>query len=139
MPTNTNKMTCPLESVEQQRVISWAKWQRYEDFTIDSLLFAIPNGGSRAKRGNLSLEAIRMKKEGVKAGVPDLMLALPKAPYHGLFIEMKRKLKSLSTVSAAQKEWHSKLRDRGYRVAVCYGADEAINIIKEYLYENEDE
>ena len=46
---------------------------------------------------------------------------------------MKRKDKSKARVSPAQKEWIEKLNSVGYRAVVCYGADEAIREIKNYL------
>ena len=49
------------------------------------MLFAVPNGGDR----NM-LVAKKLKAEGVKKGVPDLCLPLPRGGYHGLYIEMKR-------------------------------------------------
>lgn len=125
---------CPLESAEQQLVVSWANYAKFENYRVGDFLFAIPNGGSRRKAfGKVSLEAIRMKKEGIRAGVPDLMLAIASENFHGLFIEMKRKIKSKSRVSDSQKEWHSKLKFQGYMVVVAYGADEAIMAIKKYL------
>jgi len=46
--------------------------------------FAIPNGGSRH-----ILEAANLKAEGVKSGIPDILLAFPSKCFHGLFIEHK--------------------------------------------------
>lgn len=135
---------CPLESVEQQHLIAWADATPYglridpdgrsRCAHIGDWLFAIPNGGSRRKTaGRVSLEALRMRREGVRAGVPDLMLAIPSGSWHGLYMEMKRRDKRLSRVSPEQKEWLGRLRCMGYRVEVCYGADEAITLIREYL------
>jgi hypothetical protein len=45
------------------------------------LMFAIPNGGSRDKR-----EAANLKAEGVKSGVPDVFLPVPRHNYLVLFI-----------------------------------------------------
>lgn len=119
----------PSEHAEQCAVIAWADLQAYDnEHKIGAFLFAIPNGGSRHK-----IEAKRLKLEGVRAGVPDLMLAVPRDGKSGLFIEMKRAKKSLSKVSDAQKDWHKRLTFAGYAVAVCYGADEAIKTIKAYL------
>ncbi|WP_289227286.1 VRR-NUC domain-containing protein, partial [Parabacteroides goldsteinii] len=39
----------------------------------DRLLFAVPNGGSRHK-----IEAANMKRQGVKRGVADVILQIPK-------------------------------------------------------------
>ena len=88
-------------------------------------MFAVPNGGSRNK-----IEAANLKRQGVKAGVPDIFLPLPRNGFHGLFIEMKTKG---NKCSEAQNGYIAEMALQGYKVAVCYGADEAINEIKSYL------
>lgn len=120
----------PTESQEQQTVIKWADMQPLKEFggKIGRFLFAIPNGGKRLQR-----EAVRLRAEGVRAGVPDLYFAYPSNGYHGLFIEMKRAKKSLSHVSDEQIEWQERLNAAGYLAVVCYGADEAIKTITDYL------
>lgn len=90
------------------------------------LFYAIPNGGRR----NM-LEAVRLKRTGVKAGVYDLCIAEPFGVYHGLYIEMK-KLKG-GVVSDVQKWWGVELKKRGYRAEVCKGAKEAIAVIEDYF------
>ena len=122
----------PLETIEQQWVIQWANHQFFNlgqgPELVGAYLFAIPNGGSRH-----AIEAKNLKAEGVTSGVPDLQLIYPHCPFYGLFIEMKRKEKSKARVSTAQKAWIEKLNAVGYRAVVCYGADEAIREIKNYL------
>lgn len=98
------------------------------------MLFAIPNGGSRGD--NATSRAIRgnqLKAEGVRAGVPDIFLAVPSKGFHGLFIELKRSVKKDSVVSDEQKRWKANLELHGYVVRVCYGAEEAKQLIKSYL------
>lgn len=114
-----------LEADEQMTVMQWAKLNEhlYKDL---ALLHHIPNGGSRNR-----LEAIHLKQQGVKAGVPDLCLPVPRCGFHGLYIEMKRRKNARA--SEAQKKWIAALRRQGYFAAVCYGADEAINLIEAYL------
>lgn len=90
------------------------------------MLYAIPNGGDRHPA-----VAAKMKAEGVKKGVPDLCLCLPRGGYHGLFIELKRQ--KGGQVSAEQKAWISALRGQGYRAEVCKGAAEAWDVIREYV------
>ena len=48
-------------------------------------LFAVPNGGWRAKR-----TAAAMKAEGAKPGVPDYLLPVARGGFSGLAIELKR-------------------------------------------------
>ena len=64
------------------------------------------------------------------AGVPDMFLAAPVGGYHGLYIELKTQT---GKVSKAQREYHKRLRQEGYAVAVCYGAENAIKMLDYYL------
>ena len=88
-------------------------------------MFAIPNGGQRNK-----IVAARLKQEGVKKGVPDLMLCLPTDKYHGLFIEMKF---GKNKMTPEQQEFFDYATQQGYCCRVAYSADEAMKIIDEYL------
>lgn len=119
----------PTESQEQAAVVSWFDLQHPR---LSPHLFAVPNGawlaGSNRQRAAL---VNKMKKEGMRSGVPDLILALPRGGYHGLFIEMKR-LKG-GTISEPQKKYMETLNEHGYLAVVCRGSDSAIGEIKEYL------
>lgn len=116
------------EHGEQAAVIQWAG---YAQNTMPELrlLYAIPNGGLRDKRTAAILAA-----EGVKAGVPDLCLPVPRGLYHGLYVEMKVKP---NKPSDEQWGWMSDLEQMGYSAIVCYSADEAILKITKYLAEME--
>ena len=48
------------------------------------LIFHVPNGGFRP--GN---SGYQMKRQGVKAGVSDIIALYPRGGYHGLIIELK--------------------------------------------------
>ena len=111
------------EAQEQIKLIQYCEIKGFPY----NLIFHIPNGGSR----NV-LEAVNLKKQGVKAGVPDLFLPYASKGYHGLFIEMKSTRKGAKT-SEAQKEWIAKLLSEGYQCSVCHGFDEAKNEIDNYL------
>ena len=76
-------------------------------------------------------EAARFKAEGVKAGVPDLFLPVPRCEKHGLWIEMKRR--EGGRVSEHQSEWIQQLLAQGYAVEVCYGWEEASKVLLGYL------
>lgn len=90
-----------------------------------ALLFAIPNGGKRDK-----ITAAKLKAEGVKAGVPDLMLPVARGGYHGLFIELKV---GDNRPSKSQKEWIAHLLNQGYDCAVCWEWTQAMEILLAYL------
>ncbi len=112
------------EELEQRAVIEWCEWNASR-FPQLRLLFHIPNGGSRSKS-----EGAKFKGMGVKPGVPDLFLPVPRPPYHGLFIEMKS---AHGRVLEPQKGWLIALSNAGYKAVVCYGARQAINEIENYM------
>ena len=88
-------------------------------------LFAVPNGGMRHK-----LVAIKLKREGVMAGVPDVCLPVPRGKYAGLWIEFKAEK---GRVTETQAEWHILLRSLGHRVEVSRSWQAAVNIVEKYL------
>ena len=112
------------EEIEQTHLFLWAFYQSAKYPELKNM-FAIPNGGKRSKS-----EAGRLKASGVKAGVPDIFLAVPKGGYAGLFIEMKV---GKNKTSKDQDEWIERLMRAGYRCAVCYGFETARYEIEEYL------
>lgn len=99
---------------------------------------AIPNGGSRHIK-----EAMKLVATGVKSGVWDVFLPYPyKYPYsmvscyHGLYIEMKRNSRQKEKnggLSDEQLAFGEYARSVGYKCVVCYGWQEAVKAIMEYL------
>lgn len=114
------------ESREQFLLFEWAFYLRKKMPELE-LMFHIPNGGYRAKT-----TAKKLKGEGVKAGVPDILLPVPRSSYHGLFIEMKNRNKR-SRATKLQKEWLDELSRQGYMTAVCHGWIQASEVITGYL------
>jgi VRR-NUC domain len=110
------------ESAHQKAVIKWFDIA-YPRFS--SLLWHTPNGGSRNK-----LEAFNLKLMGVRAGIPDLFLAVPRGTFHGLFIEMKSEKGKLT---ALQEKQMALLWSMGYEVKCCHGWLMARDAIDEYL------
>lgn len=79
-----------------------------------------------------------MKREGAKAGVPDLMLPVARGDFHGLFIELKQpglrpSRDGMGGVSETQQQWLIDLAEQGYLAIVCWGWEEAMRALKEYL------
>ncbi len=109
------------EHAEQVTLVS-----RIRNFYPDVLVAAVPNGGLRVKT-----EAARLKAEGVLPGFPDLIIAEPRVGYHGLFVEMKRARGGRTSI--VQLDVQEKLRRRGYRAVTCAGADEAWDVVEDYL------
>ena len=114
-----------MKDVEHQHQAALVEWFRLQYPKLRPYLFAIPNGGAR----HIAV-ASKLKSEGVLAGVADLMLAVPKNGFHGMFIEMKAPKGKLSE---HQKQWMGEICLMGYRSIVCFGVDGAKQEIKNYL------
>lgn len=115
----------PKEEDEQIMLFRWAAWQSGSIPEL-RLLYHVPNGGSRHPA-----EAARLKAAGVKSGVPDLCLPVPRGHWHGLYIELKR-VKG-GRISPEQTEWLDALIKQGYSASVCRGWEEAKDEILRYL------
>ena len=114
----------PSEHEEQSALMRWAELAAHQEPDL-GLLFAIPNGGHRHPS-----VAAALKREGVKSGVPDLFLPVVRAPFPGLFIELKAQS---GTLSPTQKRWGDLLRAQGYAYAVAFGWEEAKDVLEGYL------
>ena len=115
----------PTEHQIQRSVIFW--W-RHACGTYQLpvfALFAIPNGGLRDV-----ITASKLKAEGVRPGIPDLMLARPVDGNCGLYIEMKA---GKGRTSDDQDEVIAYLNSVGYRCVVCWTAEQAIEQVTNYL------
>ena len=121
------------EHDEQVAVVDWfnLKYPKYQ-----ACLIAIPNGamlaGSPKKRG---FQMHRLKREGLKPGVPDLFLAVPRGKYHGMWLEMKDNGKTRSSLTKAQWEYLVLMRENGYFAAWAAGAESAMSSIENYMAE----
>ena len=67
---------------------------------------------------------------GVKAGVSDLQMPAGKGIYGGICLEMKYED---GTIQKSQKEFLRDMAAAGKYACVCYGAEEAIKALEEYL------
>jgi hypothetical protein len=92
------------------------------------LIYHVPNGGHRHK-----LVAIELKKQGVKAGIPDLVLPMARGGYFGLYLEFKAAPPHDSPVSPSQDAYLHALIEQGYLAIVCRGHRDAIEAIRAYL------
>lgn len=112
------------EHSEQVALFAWARANEARHLQL-GLMFAIPNGGNRH-----IVTGRKLKAEGVKSGVPDIFLGVPRNGKHGLFIELKV---GKNKPSKNQLWWIHSLRAEGYAVEVCYGFLEAQTAIIGYL------
>ena len=112
------------EHTEQAALFEWAAWNQAKDAALN-MLYSVPNGGKRDK-----ITAARMKREGQKAGIPDVFLPVARGGYHGLYLELKI---GRNKTSAEQDAWLARLAGEGYAVTVAYGWQQAARVVVEYL------
>ena len=110
----------------QSAVFVWAAHPvTLRRYPLLELLYAVPNGEKRDLK-----VAQRLKKEGVKSGVPDLQLPVPRGGWAGLYIEMKA---GSNKPTPAQARFIELLIGQGHRVSVQRSAAAAIAEIEWYL------
>ncbi|HHT9145516.1 MAG TPA: hypothetical protein ACFYD4_07540 [Candidatus Wunengus sp. YC61] len=117
------------EHNEQACLISWfrLKYPQYR-------LIAIPNGQWIAGTGGRKYALInKYKNEGLTPGVSDLLLCVARKGYHGLWLEMKDKGKTVSSLSDEQLHWAHDMQLAGYLAKWSAGFDQAKEIIEGYL------
>lgn len=114
------------ESKSQQALMQW--WRiahRGLGIPYEELLMAFPLQGARSPQNGA-----RMKAEGMRKGTPDLLLAVPRGGYSGMWIE----LKTLDgRVSEEQKAMLARLIGSGYHAVIARGWDQARQEIESYL------
>lgn len=115
------------EHDEQVKLFNWARSLEGRHPQL-KWMFSIPNGG---KRKNGWWE----KAEGLRKGVHDIFLPVPRETYSGkiipgLWIEMKF---NKNTLTKEQKEFKSAMDEEGYQTATCRKWDEARSVVIKYL------
>lgn len=120
-----------MAAAEQREQINLIRWtqrpdvrRRYPDL---KLLYHVPN-----ERKCTPQQGKVLKDMGVKSGVPDLCLPVPRGGCHGLYIEMKSLGKGVR-VSENQKWWMEELLSQNYAVCVCMGWEAARDAIVRYM------
>lgn len=110
------------EGILQKACVEWFEL-RYQNRGL-GVIVSIPNEGRRnAKTGG------RLKKMGLKAGFPDLMI-IKKSDI--LFIEMKTEHKK-STTSEKQDAMHCVLKKLSHKVIVCRSIDSFIGLVEKFM------
>ena len=112
------------EHGHQAALFCWLS--RYREVCPETkLIFAVPNGGER----NM-IVAAKLKAEGVKKGISDIMIPISKHGYHGFFLEMK---KIGGKESKEQQEFGAQITKQGYLYACLEGWQAASDAICWYL------
>lgn len=112
------------EHGEQVSLIAWAK-ENETQWPELRWLFAIPNGGLRSKS-----TARKLQLEGVKPGVSDLFLPVPRGTFHGLWIEMKARR---NVATRDQRLFQADMNTAGYAAVICWSFQAARDVIEHYL------
>lgn len=112
------------ESQIQQKCIQWFQYT-YPELWKDGMLYHNANEGIR-----LGGQGRRIKREGLRKGVADLCLSVPRKGYGALYIEMK---KPGGRISPEQKQWGENAIKHGNLWIVCYSLDEFEKAINNYL------
>lgn len=110
------------EADEQAKVVAWAR-RNESAFPGLWLLHCSLNGVKLSKA-----QAGIAKGQGMLSGVPDLFLPYPCGKYVGLYIEMKH---GKNKPTPEQQAFMTGVQP-WYRAAVCWSADEAIAVIRDY-------
>lgn len=76
--------------------------------------------------------ATKSKAAGMRRQVPDVVIPVPRVPFHGLYIELK-KLGEWSRPSTGQRDYQRSLIRQGYAVVECQGSDAAISVVEMYM------
>lgn len=109
---------------EKREAKTLMQWARYVPI-LDELLLHIAN-----ERHCSAFQGYELKLQGVKAGVSDYFLPLPRGQFHGMWLELKT---TTGRLQPLQDYWLAKMRTTGYSGQVAYGAIDAIDKIKGYL------
>ena len=112
------------EDEEQAVIFTWAELHSGV-YPCLSLMYHVPNEGKRSRAA-----AVKLKRMGLRRGVPDICLPVARGGYHGLYIELKV---GKNRATADQKAYLEALGREGYFVALCYGALEAEDVILRYV------
>ena len=120
----TRRKIQPLEDDECFTFIEWCELHE-KRWPCLKWLFHVDNEGKHKVQYR-----VKRARKGVKGGVSDYMLLVPRKGYNGLIIEMKR-IGGYAT--PVQKDFLNFEAENGYYVCVCSGANQAIKALKFYL------
>lgn len=121
----TRRPAFDYEGMEQAALFNWL---RVRHPVAASLAYHVPNGGHRMKA-----VAAKLKAQGVKAGVSDIVLPMARGGFFGLYIEFKASAPNSAVVSQSQRDFLHDVGQQGYKAVVCRGLDDAIKVIDAYL------
>lgn len=108
----------------QCSIVQWAKLHERQHPEL-KWLYAIPNGSYKSAKS-----AKEFQEEGLKSGVPDLCLPVPRGGHGALYIELKSKQ---GKVSETQRHWLNGLIKLGNLCLVANTYERVTQVIIDYL------
>lgn len=130
--TKLKKLPEPKEADEQRHLFFWARMMSGQHPELELLNASMNGAWIPGRKGRKFAIITQLQNIGcLRPGFPDINLPIPRAGYHGLYIELKRK--SGGKVSKDQQWWLDKLRYQGYYSTVARGFEEAKEAIIMYL------
>nr|WP_286009644.1 VRR-NUC domain-containing protein [Salinicola sp. S1-1-2] len=119
------------EGQEQTRLMLWLRGEFNRGTAVGPAhehAYAVPNGGSRH-----GLEAAKMKQQGVRSGVSDLVIPIARGGYHGLYLELKATPPRDADLAESQRVWLARMEAAGYCAKLALGIEQAQAVIREYM------
>lgn len=120
----TSPRACNELKTEDEEQFQLVKWLRDKNIPF----YHVPN-----QRRTTVQYGAKLKRLGVSAGVPDLVITCMRGGYGGLYIELKR-VKG-GVLSESQALWRDTLIREGYAWYMALGAEHGKVIVKQYLGE----
>lgn len=109
------------EALDQIRLFCWIRTR--ED--LHPFAYSIPNDRKASRiMGQI------LKYMGLKPGVSDICLSIPKGPFHGMYIELKF---GKNKATQHQLDFIENMRSKGYHALFCVGYEAAKTAIEEYM------
>lgn len=115
----------PTEADEQKLLFDWLELAEIKYPELE-LAYHVANEGRRSYWTGYEL-----KRQGMRPGVPDICIPVPRGQYGALYIEMKRPRGG--RVTNEQRWWIDHLNRAGNYAVVCHGFDEARDVILHYI------
>ena len=115
---------CPLESAEAKTFWAWAQYHHIAKEYLSHIANETKTSFANGKH---------LKDQGKRKGISDYILPYPCNGKAGLWVELKRRDKTISKLTPEQAIWLDKMERVGYATRVAYGADEAIQAVEDYL------
>ena len=112
-------------TTERQVQVAVADYMDRHSFFRDFWLH-VPNERSD------KVQAALLKREGVKAGVPDILVIRPARGFVGMALELKRPNAPPSSLSQAQRMWLEQFDRMGWYATVAKGVDAALEKLRWY-------